>query len=66
MLAGGLIMTAAGTLRGEWSTTFFFTTRTTAAMLYLSTIGAVGEGSSPTRPSPYDTFPCRWFHCTRT
>ena len=41
MLAGGLIMTAAGTLRGEWST-LFFTTRTTAAMLYLSTIGAVG------------------------
>ena len=41
MLAGGLIMTAAGTLRGEWST-LFFTTRTTTALLYLATIGAVG------------------------
>jgi drug/metabolite transporter (DMT)-like permease len=41
MLAGGLMMTVAGTLRGEWST-LFFTTRTTAAMLYLATIGAVG------------------------
>ena len=41
MLAGGLMMTAAGTLRGEWSS-LFFTTRTTAAMLYLATIGAVG------------------------
>ena len=34
MLAGGLMMIAAGTLRGEWST-LFFTTRTTAALLYL-------------------------------
>jgi drug/metabolite transporter (DMT)-like permease len=41
MLAGGLIMTAVGTLRGEWAT-LFFTTRTTTALLYLSTIGAVG------------------------
>jgi len=41
MLAGGLMMTAVGTLRGEWST-LFFTTRTTVAMLYLATIGAVG------------------------
>jgi drug/metabolite transporter (DMT)-like permease len=41
MLAGGLIMTAVGTLRGEWAA-LFFTTRTTVAMLYLSTIGAVG------------------------
>ena len=41
MLAGGVMMTVAGTLRGEWST-LFFTTRTTAAMLYLATIGAVG------------------------
>ncbi len=41
MLAGGLIMTAAGTVRGEWAS-LFFTTRTTVAMLYLSTIGAVG------------------------
>ena len=41
MLAGGLMMTAVGTLRGEWAT-LFFTTRTTVALLYLSTIGAVG------------------------
>lgn len=41
MLAGGLIMTAAGTMLGEWST-IFFTTRTTVAMLYLATIGAIG------------------------
>jgi len=41
MLAGGLMMTAVGTLRGEWSE-IFFTTRTTVAMLYLSTIGALG------------------------
>jgi drug/metabolite transporter (DMT)-like permease len=41
MLAGGLIMTAAGTLAGEWSQ-LFFTTRTTVAMLYMATIGALG------------------------
>jgi drug/metabolite transporter (DMT)-like permease len=41
MLAGGLMMTAAGTLLGEWSA-IFFTTRTIVAMLYLSTIGALG------------------------
>jgi drug/metabolite transporter (DMT)-like permease len=41
MLAGGLLMTAVGTLRGEWSQ-IFFTTETTVAMLYLSTIGALG------------------------
>jgi drug/metabolite transporter (DMT)-like permease len=41
MLAGGLMMTAAGTALGEWSQ-IFFTTRTTVAMLYLSTIGALG------------------------
>jgi drug/metabolite transporter (DMT)-like permease len=41
MLAGGLMMTAVGTLHGEWST-LFFTTRTTVAMLYLATTGAVG------------------------
>lgn len=41
MLAGGLIMVAAGTLRGEWSE-LFFTTRTAAALLYLSTLGAIG------------------------
>jgi drug/metabolite transporter (DMT)-like permease len=41
MLAGGLMMTAAGTALGEWSQ-IFFTTRTTVAILYLSTIGALG------------------------
>jgi len=41
MLAGGLIMTAFGTLRGEWSE-LFFTTRTTVALVYMATIGAVG------------------------
>jgi drug/metabolite transporter (DMT)-like permease len=41
MLAGGLMMTAVGTLRGEWSE-IFFTTRTIVAMSYLSTIGALG------------------------
>jgi drug/metabolite transporter (DMT)-like permease len=41
MLAGGLMMTAFGTLRGEWSE-IFLTTRTTVAMSYMSTIGALG------------------------
>lgn len=41
MLAGGLIMLAAGTLRGEWSS-LFFTPRTAAALVYLSTLGAIG------------------------
>lgn len=41
MLAGGLIMVAAGTVRGEWGE-LFFTTRTTAALLYLSTLGSIG------------------------
>jgi drug/metabolite transporter (DMT)-like permease len=41
MLAGGVIMTAAGTIRGEW-TDLFFTTRTASALLYLSTVGAIG------------------------
>ena len=41
MLAGGLMMVAAGTVRGEWSS-LFFTGRTTVALVYLSTIGAVG------------------------
>jgi drug/metabolite transporter (DMT)-like permease len=41
MLAGGLIMLAAGTVRGEWSD-LSFTTRTTASLLYLSTLGAIG------------------------
>jgi drug/metabolite transporter (DMT)-like permease len=41
MLAGGLIMVAAGTARGEWGD-LFFTTRTSVAMIYMSTIGAIG------------------------
>lgn len=41
MLAGGLMMTAAGTVRGEWAH-LFFTTRTAMALTYLSTIGAIG------------------------
>jgi drug/metabolite transporter (DMT)-like permease len=41
MLAGGLMMTLVGTLRGEWAQ-LFFTTRTSVALIYLSTIGAVG------------------------
>lgn len=41
MLAGGLIMTVAGTIRGEW-TDLSFTPRTGWALAYLSTIGAVG------------------------
>jgi drug/metabolite transporter (DMT)-like permease len=41
MLAGGLMMTAAGTARGEWSE-LFFTGRSATALLYLSTIGAIG------------------------
>jgi drug/metabolite transporter (DMT)-like permease len=41
MLAGGLIMVAAGTLRGEWQQ-LFFTTRTTTALVYLSTLGSIG------------------------
>ena len=41
MLAGGLIMMIGGTLRGEWSD-LFFTPRTTIALVYLTTIGAIG------------------------
>jgi drug/metabolite transporter (DMT)-like permease len=41
MLAGGLIMTAAGTILGEWPH-LYFTTRTVLALVYLSTFGAVG------------------------
>lgn len=41
MLGGGLMMTAAGTVRGEWSE-LFFTTRSAAALIYLSTVGAIG------------------------
>ena len=41
MLAGGLILMAAGTIRGEWND-LFFTRRTALALAYLSTIGAIG------------------------
>ena len=41
MLAGGLMMLAAGTALGEWQN-LFFTARTGAALVYLSTIGAIG------------------------
>ena len=41
MLAGGLMMLAIGTVRGEWSA-LAFTARSTAAFVYLSTIGAIG------------------------
>lgn len=41
MLAGGLMMVAAGTVRGEWAS-LHFTARSGTALLYLSTIGAIG------------------------
>jgi drug/metabolite transporter (DMT)-like permease len=41
MLAGGLMMVALGTVRGEWND-LYFTNRTAIALAYLSTIGAVG------------------------
>ena len=41
MLAGGIILTAVGTIRGEWPD-LFFTARTASALVYLSTIGAIG------------------------
>jgi drug/metabolite transporter (DMT)-like permease len=41
MLAGGLMMIAAGTARGEWND-LYFTTRTSVALIYLSTVGAIG------------------------
>ena len=41
MLAGGIMITAVGTVRGEWSD-LSFTPRTAWALGYLSTIGAVG------------------------
>jgi drug/metabolite transporter (DMT)-like permease len=41
MLAGGLMMLLVGTIRGEWSE-LTFTTRTATALVYLSTIGAIG------------------------
>jgi drug/metabolite transporter (DMT)-like permease len=41
MLAGGMFMTAAGTVRGEWSH-LSFNAATTWSLIYLSTIGAIG------------------------
>lgn len=41
MLAGGAIMTVAATVTGEWPH-LYFTTRTAVALLYLSTVGAIG------------------------
>ena len=41
MLAGGLMMVAAGSLRGEWAD-LSFSSRTATALIYLSTVGAIG------------------------
>jgi len=41
MLAGGLMMTAIGTVRGEWGD-LSFTARSGTALIYLSTLGAIG------------------------
>jgi drug/metabolite transporter (DMT)-like permease len=41
MLAGGIMMLIAGTVRGEWGE-LFWTPRTAAALAFLSTIGAIG------------------------
>ncbi len=41
MLAGGVMMLALGTMRGEWAA-IGFTTRTAVALGYLATVGAIG------------------------
>ena len=41
MLAGGVMLGLLGTARGEWAA-FSFTIRTTIALLYLATFGAIG------------------------
>lgn len=41
MIAGGVMMSAIGTIRGEWQA-LSFTPRTGVALAYLATIGAVG------------------------
>jgi drug/metabolite transporter (DMT)-like permease len=41
MLAGGVMMLAIGTIRGEWAS-LGFSTRTALAFVYLSTVGAIG------------------------
>lgn len=41
MVAGGLMMLLIGTVQGEWSA-LSFSARSTAAFVYLSTVGAIG------------------------
>lgn len=41
MLAGGILMMAAGTVRGEWAD-LWFNGRSLTALIYLSTLGAIG------------------------
>jgi drug/metabolite transporter (DMT)-like permease len=41
MLAGGLMMLAVGTVRGEWAQ-LSFSARSGTALVYLSTLGAIG------------------------
>jgi drug/metabolite transporter (DMT)-like permease len=41
MLAGGIFMTAAGTIHGEWSY-LSFNAATIGSLIYLSTVGAIG------------------------
>lgn len=41
MIAGGVMMLAIGTLRGEWAS-LAFSPRSTPAFVYLSTVGAIG------------------------
>lgn len=41
MIVGGLLMAAAATVRGEWSA-LHFSSRSAAALIYLTTVGAIG------------------------
>jgi drug/metabolite transporter (DMT)-like permease len=41
MLAGGILMTIGGTLRGEWSS-LGFSARSLTALAYLTTVGSIG------------------------
>jgi drug/metabolite transporter (DMT)-like permease len=47
MIAGGLMMAIAGTVHGEWRL-LHFTPRSTAAFVYLTTVGAIGGFASYT------------------
>ncbi len=47
MIAGGLMMVIAGTAHGEWRL-LHFTPRSTAAFVYLTTVGAIGGFASYT------------------